>query len=721
MPTWWPFGAQEIKQDVDAAATFPVGYGQDWFQAPGTDTQNLQTQAMRSAVVYACLRELCTSITEPRFTVLLDTDSEPIEAPESNPIRRLLARPNDSQDIYDLLEDIIVSYYLTGNCFLHKERSASGTLQSVRLLRTDRIEIKSSPDEGIVAYKYTLNGVDYYLAPGDVSHLKFPNPMNDLYGYSPLQAAASALNLDLAQTAYAQSFMRNQATPAGLLTVKKRLNNEDEANRIRTRWRSTFGGANRFSVAVLDEDATFQQLGSKLGDIALEELRNTVESRLCGVMGVPPILVSTVLGLDRATYSNYSEARKTYMNETVQSLAGKLSRWLTRCFGYEFRDAGYVVADFSRVSALAEDLTVISDRVINQYNSGLISLNEARSYLSLNPLNGGDIRRVPINIIESSTDQVEPSTLALETGQTLSLEPGELKALPDQLIPDTAIKPEPADFPARYDGLMSELLDARIAEVENLDPKLQRYFRGLINRIDGILGNYLQRDTQETKQVPFSAEELLPVQARNDLANILRDSYANILRRSFFIMNNSGQLDVLDFSEQLPFVQSLMASANERAAMIHDTTWRDVARIIERSAQEGYTVAEIANGVPGEMRGIRTVFRENYAGPRSLMIARTEAKRAQNITTLGYYQATGMEFFQAIDLDGGPDDNHRDPADGRTCAERNGQIYHISQNPMDIDDHPNGTLSWSPMPPSYQPEFIEAHQAVIDMKETNNG
>ena len=54
MPTWWPFGAQEIKQDVDAAATFPVGYGQDWFQAPGTDTQNLQTQAMRSAVVYAC-------------------------------------------------------------------------------------------------------------------------------------------------------------------------------------------------------------------------------------------------------------------------------------------------------------------------------------------------------------------------------------------------------------------------------------------------------------------------------------------------------------------------------------------------------------------------------------------------------------------------------------------------------------------------------------------
>lgn len=40
---------------------------------------------------------------------------------------------------------------------------------------------------------------------------------------------------------------------------------------------------------------------------------------------------------------------------------------------------------------------------------------------------------------------------------------------------------------------------------------------------------------------------------------------------------------------------------------------------------------------------------------------------------------------------------------GRTCIERDGQVYTVEQA-NNINDHPNGTLSWSPMPRDFVPE-----------------
>ena len=722
MTKWWPFGAEEIKQDYEAASTFPVGYGQDWFESANVDNKDISQQAFRSAIVYACVRELCTSITEPRFTVLQPTtQGEPVEAPDNNPIRRILENPNDDGDFDDLLENLVTMYYLTGNVFLHKERSASGTLQSIRVLRTDRIEIKSTPERGVTAYKYTLNGREYYINPKDISHLRFPNPNNDLYGYSPVQAAASVLNLDLAQIAYSQSFMRNQATPAGLLTVKKRLQSEEEANRIRSRWRSTFGGANRFSVAVLDEDATFQQLGSRLGDIAFPELRDTVEARLSMCFGVPPILISSTVGLDRATYSNYREARLTYMNQQMQPLSNKIARWFTRCFSYEFRDAGYVVADFSRVAALAEDLTVLSDRVISQFNAGLISLNEARNRLSLDPLQGGEVRRLPMNIIENSTDNIQPTLLSPVDGNTLSITSDEMKALPSSLEPDSNYTPEPVRVQPTYRGMLVNLLDDRIQEVDELVPKLEAYFRRLQNRADGILGRFLQDEPDATKaeyQLPFTASEILPIEARNELAGILRNSYSKVVREAFKTLAASGAVGVIEYSEKLPIVQRVLAHAAERGALIHSTTYDAVDVMIQQGMARGYSVNQIANGVVDDnYKGLRSVVRDTYRN-RPANIARTEVMRAQNQITLGYYTELGHTYFMAIDEDGSPDDTYVAAGDGRTCSQRNGQVYHISQQPMDIEDHPSGTLSWTPMPPSYKPDAFDLRTVGSTITET---
>ena len=77
------------------------------------------------------------------------------------------------------------------------------------------------------------------------------------------------------------------------------------------------------------------------------------------------------------------------------------------------------------------------------------------------------------------------------------------------------------------------------------------------------------------------------------------------------------------------------------------------------------------------------------------------------MTTTRLYRSQGFEYCRAVDIDGGANDNFVDPADpyGYTCAQRDGQIY-LTSEAEDVMDHPNGTLSWIPMPSAYKPSDI---------------
>ena len=88
---------------------------------------------------------------------------------------------------------------------------------------------------------------------------------------------------------------------------------------------------------------------------------------------------------------------------------------------------------------------------------------------------------------------------------------------------------------------------------------------------------------------------------------------------------------------------------------------------------------------------------------RAKLIARTEVMRSQNMTTTRLYRDQGFNFVSAVDIDGGRGDNYVPPEDpyGFTCAQRDGQVYR-TEDAENIMDHPNGTLSWMPMPSSYR-------------------
>ena len=692
----------------ELSTTVPLNMGAGIASYPDANYANFASEGYaKNEIVHACIRELSISAATPKYHITAPSRDGGIVEVGSGLLYDLITTPNPHTDWYSFIERLVTFLMVAGNAYAVKERGRNDQVNALYLLRPDRVAIVPG-DYGARGYIYTVGGVEYSIDVRDMCHLALPNPGGDIYGLSPLQVLSRTVNLDLNMTDFAKVYFQNAGVPSGLLKVKRRLTSQEEASTIRARWRSQFGGANNFHrIAVLDDDAEYQPMSNSPKDMALEGLHNLTESRICAVFGVPPILVGANVGLQRSTYSNYREARLAFHSETLEPLVARILRYFNRNLFAEYGGNETLAVDWSAMRAVLDDAAAASARITALFAGGLVTLNEAREELGFEAVADGGVRRIPSSIFEVAEGQ--SATVAVE-------------AAPVEVAPVEAAISAPVEFKApsvapRGRILQRRILEEREEETDALAAKLRRHFRGIRNRVDGILGRHMERQTDEMKTFPFDVEDMLPPLETGNLSDILRAAQAKASKRTFQTISSVGVAGELDWSEKLPVIQRILNTAPARAQMIHRTTSKAIQRGVKVALERGYSVEQLARGVPDDnFPGLRSTLTET--DNRARMIARTETMRTQNQSSIGYYQTQGMMYVQADDVDGDADDTYVDPGDpfGRTCAERHGQIYQLA-DAHNIDDHPNGTLNWMPMPRGYQPES-ETGGVSIDVPRT---
>ena len=706
MPSF--FGLFNKKQYQDINATVPLTYSLDQALYPETNYLNFAKEGYgKNEIVHACIRELATSAASPEYMIEVPSSEGGMIEMTSGDLFQILQQPTPTQDWFQWIELLTTYLMVSGNVYVLKERHKTNKIGSLYLLRPDRITINGG-SKGPESYTYEIGGTEYHIPKEDVCHLKLPNPSDDLYGLSPLKVLARAVNLDLNMTDYAKVFFQNAGIPSGLLKVKRRLQSQEEASIIRSRWRSQFGGRDNFhKVAIMDDDAEYQAMGSVPKDLALSELHNVSESRICAVFGVPPILIGANVGLERATYSNYREARFSFNAETLRPLINRIIRFLNYSIAIEFPNQGKFAVDQSSLTEMIDDKESNTARALNLFDKGMITLNEARELVGISAMEAGDVRRVPSNIIEIAEGELPTAPTPAEN---LPFQPTEVRSLESpssiEILPPPVTKN--SELAYRAIKLRRLLLLDREDIIDDLTPKFNSYLTRLKNRVDGIIGRLQERskDIDEIKAFPFEYDELIPDSEIGNLTEILYKAYERISKRTFGIVNQTGIIGILDWASNAPVVTSMLTQAPTRANMIHNTTQKHVKDVLSRAISRGYNLDQMVDGVPDEgFRGMRSVLGETES--RARLIARTETMRTQNLTSLGMYKERNFEYVQATDPDGGENDNYIDPGDpyGRTCIERNGQVYSITDAAF-INDHPNGTLSWMPMGRDYKPEEV---------------
>ena len=680
-----------LTKGEELSTTIPLNLDIGMASYPDSNFESFAKEGYsKNEIVHACIRELATSAATPKYQVVAPSTEGGIIEIEQGILYDLMTTPNPYSDWYSFIERLVTFLMVAGNAYVLKERSKGDQVTALYLLRPDRVTIVAG-DYGAESFVYTVGGKDYGIESRNMCHLALPNPAGDVYGLSPLQVLARNVNLDLNMTDFAKTYFQNAGVPSGLLKVKKRLSTQEEASVIRSRWRSQFGGVNNFHrVAILDEDAEYQPMSNTPKDMALNDLHNLTESRICAVFGVPPILIGANVGLQRSTFSNYREARLAFHSETLEPLVARILRYFNRNLFDEYKGNETLSVDWSGMRAVLDDQAANTTRINTLFAGGLITLNEARGELGFEAIDDGSIRRVPTSVMElaeGQSSQVAVGAAPVEQSHPMLTEIKAPSVVPRGLV------------------MRRRLLEEREDETDELSRKVLRHFRGLRNRVDGVLGRYMERATEEAKQYPFELADLMPAIEVGNLEGILESAFRKVSKKTFKTINTTGVAGTLDWSDKLPTIQNVLASAPTRAKLIHGTTNRAIQKSVGIGLERGYSIEQLARGVPDDkFPGIRSVLGESEN--RSRLIARTEVMRTQNHTTVGFYKEQGFAYVKADDGDE-PDDNYVPAGDpfGYTCSERNGKIYTI-EDAANIEDHPNGTLNWTPMPRGYTQEEI---------------
>jgi phage portal protein BeeE len=200
------------------------------------------------------------------------------------------------------------------------------------------MKVIPGPDGWPEAFEYTAGGKSVRFAgeavPGvrPILHVKLFNPVNDHYGMSPIEAAATAIDIHNTAARWNKALLDNSARPSGALVYTSRDGNlsPEQYDRLKAELEQGFQGAAHAGRPLLLEGGLWKSMSLSPKDMDFIEAKHAAAREIALALGVPPML----LGIPGDnTYANYAEANRTFWRQTVLRLVARtakaLSAWLS--------------------------------------------------------------------------------------------------------------------------------------------------------------------------------------------------------------------------------------------------------------------------------------------------------------------------------------------------------------------------------------------------------
>ena len=257
-------------------------------------------------------------------------------------------------------------------------------------LRADRMQVVPGPDGWPMAYDYVVGAkkhrFDVTGPRPSICHIKSFHPQDDHYGLSPMQAAASAMDVHNAATRWSKALLDNAARPSGAIVYNGvyGVMNQEQFDRLQVEMESYHQGArNAGRPMLLEGGLDWKPMGFSPSDMEFQKTKEAAAREIAQAFGVPPML----LGIPGdATYANYAEAHRAFYRLTVLPLARKVCEALSNWLG-QFDETGVrISADPDQVAALAPEREALWARV---GKAEFLSRSEKRRLLGL-PVENGD-------------------------------------------------------------------------------------------------------------------------------------------------------------------------------------------------------------------------------------------------------------------------------------------------------------------------------------------
>jgi HK97 family phage portal protein len=292
----------------------------------------------KNPVVFRCVRMIAEAAASAPW-LLYEADREVSE----HPLLALLARPNPAQSGASLMETVYGHLMVAGNAYIEAV-ALDGAPRELFALRPDRMKVVPGPDGWPQAFEYTAGARTVRFrqegVPPPILQLTLFHPLNDHYGFAPVEAAQTSLDIHNAAGAWSKALLDNAARPSGALVYTGEGHLSDEQfERLKSELEDGYTGTrNAGRPLLLEGGLDWKTMAMSPRELDFIEAKNQAAREIALAFGVPPML----LGIPGDnTYANYREANRAFWRQTVLPLVNRtaqaIGNWLSPVWGERLR------------------------------------------------------------------------------------------------------------------------------------------------------------------------------------------------------------------------------------------------------------------------------------------------------------------------------------------------------------------------------------------------
>lgn len=377
----------------------------------------------QSSLVMAAVNWLGLTLPEAPIQTVKKMRNGKKEIQIDHPLTRLLEQPNKFFSGELLWKAFSLSWFISGNVYWYKVRNALGEPIELWCLPHFAVEPRwnpSNPNSFIDYYAYRTTNGEYQLSPDDVVHFRNGiDPNNTRVGLSPLAAGLREIYSDNEAANFSALLMRNCGVPMISISPKEGVDQlKTDFRAIQETYQRRTTGDERGKPIVNPIGVTVEKLSFNPDELDLSKLRRIPEERIAALLRIPAIVLQFGAGLERATYSNYAEAREASYEEHVVPLQRYLVGEMRRQILVDFQNSEkfYLEFDLSDVRVLQDDQDKLFTRLTTAYKGNWMKRGEVRSRIGLETDEADNIYFTPtartddekITDGDGKTDTVKP-------------------------------------------------------------------------------------------------------------------------------------------------------------------------------------------------------------------------------------------------------------------------------------------------------------------------
>lgn len=226
----------------------------------------------------------------------------------------------------------------------------------------------------------------------------YKNSQNGVEGKAILSYAKRIFDLCKYTDTAASSYFASGCNLNGILTVTGNPSTE-EIEKIRTNWKRLHSGDGSTGLAILKGNMKYEDIGSSASESQMLESRLFNVSEVARFFNINPVLLGD---LSKSSYSTIEAANLEFVTHTLLPYITLIECELNRKLIPESQRGIYKI-DLDENYLLRTDKTATASYLNTLVGGGILSINEARTQLGYNAIEGGDKHIIAYTDINQNT------------------------------------------------------------------------------------------------------------------------------------------------------------------------------------------------------------------------------------------------------------------------------------------------------------------------------